>query len=53
MLNDCECVILATGPDRDITRIKHLLDSNANHRGCIPGKLPWECRELRGQVAMS
>ena len=33
MLNDCECVIRATGPDRDITRIKHLLDSNAHHRG--------------------
>ena len=33
MLNDCESVIRATGPDRDISRIKHLLDSNAHHRG--------------------
>lgn len=30
---ECECVIRATGPDRDISTIKHLLDSNAHQRG--------------------
>ncbi|TWU22556.1 hypothetical protein [Novipirellula artificiosorum] len=33
MLIDCMSVIRATGPDRDISRINHLLDSNAHQRG--------------------
>lgn len=33
MLIDCTSVIRATGPDRDISTIKHLLDSNAHQRG--------------------
>ena len=32
MLNDCESVIRATGPDRDISTIKRLLDTNAHRR---------------------